>query len=55
MNPIKGAEGKRAGEFGVIKEANSGVVFTWSVWLRKALFQLCGGTGVSVLSHLREE
>lgn len=29
MNPIKGFEGKRAGQFGVIKEANWGIAFTW--------------------------
>ena len=55
MNPIKGFEGKRGGEFGVIKEANSGIAFTWLTLLRKALFQERGGTEASVLSHLGDE
>lgn len=55
MNPIKGFEGKRGGELGVIKEANSGIVFTWLMLLRKVLFQGCKGTGLSVLSHLGDD
>lgn len=55
MNPIKGFEGKRGGELGVIKEANSGIVFTWLMLLRKVLFQECKGTGLSVLSHLGDD
>lgn len=41
MNPIKGFEGKRGGEFGVVKEANSGVAFSWLALPRKVLFR-CG-------------
>lgn len=43
MNPINGFEGKRGGESGVIKEANSGVEFIWLVLPRKALFRCVGG------------